>query len=254
MKLQDFLHTATTHTLDQIAADHELATQIQIRLVALGLLDPPVDGLFGPKSKAAFSLFLSHAGIPTPVILNDASAKALIEMKSPIPYHQGSAIAAERVLSPIPEQAIQLIKQFEGLNLQVYPDPLSGGKPYTVGWGCTQKIDGSEWHLGESITLEEAEYLLRHQLERDYLPPLQKIPVWSKLNDNQQSALISFAWNLGAGFYGSSGFGSMTRMLNNQEWSASNEVFGLYCNPGSNVEEGLRRRRKAEAQLFNKPV
>jgi lysozyme len=92
------------------------------------------------------------------------------------------------------------------------------------------------------------------QIENSYLPPLQKIPVWDELNANQQGALLSFAYNLGANFYGGSGFSSMTRVLRDKKWDEIEETFLKYRNPGSNVEAGLKRRRQAEAKLFLTPV
>lgn len=158
-------------------------------------------------------------------------------------------------MSILPVSAISLIKEFEGCNLHAYPDPLTGGKPVTIGWGCTKKLDGSLWNLSESISQEEADNLLIVQLENNYLPPLQKIPSWIKLNQNQQSAILSFAYNLGANFYGREGFNSITKLLKSPEiWNNTQEVtriFLLYCNPGSNVEAGLRNRRKREAQLWS---
>ncbi len=34
--------------------------------------------------------------------------------------------------------ALKLIQQFEGCHLDAYPDPLSGGEPWTIGWGKTR--------------------------------------------------------------------------------------------------------------------
>ena len=149
---------------------------------------------------------------------------------------------------------VELIKEFEGCYLDVYPDPLTRGKPYTVGWGCTRKRDGSEWRLGESITQEEADDLLIEQLEDDYLPQLQKIPVWDELNANQQGAILSFGYNLGPYFYGGENFQTITRVLKNKQWDRIKDALLLYRNPGSRVEAGLKRRRLAEAKLFLTPV
>ncbi|WP_335337759.1 lysozyme [Nostoc piscinale] len=117
-----------------------------------------------------------------------------------------------------------------------------------------KKLDGSEWKLGDKITQEQANDLLIHQLENDYLPKLEKIPCWHELNENQQGALLSFGYNLGASFHGAPNFNSMTTMLNTKNWGAAREVFVKYRNPGSNVEAGLKRRRLAEADLFTRPV
>ena len=33
--------------------------------------------------------------------------------------------------------AVALIKRWEGCRLEAYPDPASGGEPWTIGWGAT---------------------------------------------------------------------------------------------------------------------
>lgn len=81
MKLQNFLNTDQAITVDQITQNVELATQIQIRLIALNLLAPPADGLFGVKSKAAFRQFQTLTEMSRPGILDAATAKTLIEAK-----------------------------------------------------------------------------------------------------------------------------------------------------------------------------
>lgn len=103
--------------------------------------------------------------------------------------------------------------------------------------------------------MREAEDLLLWQIDTKYIPPMEtSIPVWGSLNSNQRSALISFAYNLGAHWYGNRNFASITRVVRNREWSKIRATLLLYRNPGSNVEAGLRRRRNAEADLFLKPM
>ncbi len=162
-------------------------------------------------------------------------------------------IEAKQVSTSLPMCGVELIKKFEGCYLDAYPDPLSGREPITIGWGTTKKRDGSPWRLGESIPQQEADELLIYQLETSYLPDLKKIPCWGELNPNQQGALLSFGYNLGSKFYGASNFESMTRVLKNRDWANIRETFIKYRNPGTNVEQGLRRRREAEAELFLKP-
>ena len=72
------------------------------------------------------------------------------------------------------------------------------------------------------------------------------------MNDNQKGALLSFAYNLGARFYGSSGFNTITKVLRNKEWGNVPDTLKMYRNPGSNVEVGLLRRRGAEGRLWVK--
>lgn len=57
MKLQNFLNSKLRYDARAIAADGELSRHIQSRLIDLGLLKPPVDGIFGPLSTAALHRF-----------------------------------------------------------------------------------------------------------------------------------------------------------------------------------------------------
>jgi GH24 family phage-related lysozyme (muramidase) len=152
----------------------------------------------------------------------------------------------------IPALGLALIKEFEGCYLKAYPDPLSGGLPITIGWGSTRRENGKPFNLGETITQEYADNLLVEELSKRYLPPLQKIPYWNEMTDNQKGALLSFAYNLGANFYGSVDFKTITKVLKNKEWNEVPSALYLYRNPGSNVEAGLARRRKAEGDLWKK--
>ncbi|HEY9600650.1 MAG TPA: lysozyme [Allocoleopsis sp.] len=153
----------------------------------------------------------------------------------------------------IPNCGVELIKRFESFSPNAYPDPLTKREPITIGWGSTKKRDGSTWHLGESISQQEADELLIYQLEKHYLPDLAKIPCWGELNPNQQGALLSFGYNLGSKFYGAPSFDSITKVLNNRDWAKIRETFIKYRNPGTNVEKGLLARRQAEAELFLTP-
>ena len=105
--------------------------------------------------------------------------------------------------------------------------------------------------LGKRITQEYADKLLMFDLEQRFLPSLQKIPYWNEMNENQQGALLSFSYNLGARFYGSSGFNTISRVLRNKEWHNVPKALYLYRNPGTKVEKGLARRRTAEGKLWS---
>ena len=155
-------------------------------------------------------------------------------------------------MAKLPKAGIDLIKRFEGCHLEAYPDPLTKGRPYTIGWGSTRKKNGEPFELGETITQAEADDLLNHQVLTAFLPPLSKIPYFTEMSEEQVGALLSFAYNLGAHFYGSEGFETISRRLRNKEWDLVDEALLLYRNPGSNVEEGLKRRRVAEGALWSK--
>ncbi len=150
----------------------------------------------------------------------------------------------------IPSSGVGLIKEFENCDLSAYSDPKTGGLPITIGWGSTRDRKGNPFHLGDRITQAEADSLFDFQLRNEFLPALQKIPYWGEMNDNQRGALLSFAYNLGADFYGGSGFNTISRNLREKNWSAIPETLKMYRNSGSNVEAGLLRRRTAEGKLW----
>ena len=157
----------------------------------------------------------------------------------------------EPTLDGLPLPGVDLIKEFEGCHLKAYYDPLTGGLPITIGWGSTRRKDGTRFMIGNKITQEEADDLLYFQLRREFLPSLQKIPYWGEMTDGQRGALLSFAYNLGADFYGGSNFNTITKCLKNKEWDKVPNALELYRNPGTNVEKGLARRRDAEGKLWN---
>ena len=150
----------------------------------------------------------------------------------------------------VPVSGLKLIKESEGFRANAYKDPLSGNLPITIGWGSTVKKDGSHFKLGDVVTPKEADDLLAYQCKEKYLPSISKIPYWNEMSDGKKGALLSFAYNLGAGFYGSSNFGTITRVLKNKEWDKVPAALYLYRNPGSKVEAGLAKRRTAEGDSW----
>ena len=153
--------------------------------------------------------------------------------------------------SQIPECGVALIKEFEDFSSTAYYDPGTGNLPITIGYGSTRNFDGKPFKITDTINIQLANSLLEHQLQNQFLPALQKIPYWGEMNANQQGAILSFAYNLGANFYGSPDFNTITRVLKNKEWDKVPEALKLYRNPGTNVEAGLLRRRVAEAKLWS---
>ncbi len=147
---------------------------------------------------------------------------------------------------------VKLIKEFEGCFLYSYNDPHTGGLPITIGWGSTKDFNEKPFKLGRTITQKYADELLEHQIRNQFLPSLKKIPHWNEMNENQKGALLSFAYNLGADFYGHSNFNTITKALKEKRWGDVPAALELYRNPGSKVEKGLLRRRKAEGDLWRK--
>jgi GH24 family phage-related lysozyme (muramidase) len=142
--------------------------------------------------------------------------------------------------------AIKLIQEFEGCHLEAYLCP--AGIP-TIGWGNTRHVDGRPVKLGDKITSIEADMMLRREVDR-IIEKLRIIPHWNEMSAGQQSALISFGYNLGASFYGAQGFETITKRLQEKDWAKVPDALLLYRNPGSKFEAGLKRRRQAEGRLW----
>ena len=147
--------------------------------------------------------------------------------------------------------ATKLIKEFEGCHLTAYADPLHGWNVATIGWGTTRYPDGRKVSQGDLLTGTEADRLLQQEIDRIAKHLSTTIPHWNLLRVTQQSALISFAYNLGSNFYGSAGFETISARLRDKAWSDVPAALKLYRNPGTSVEAGLLRRREAEGALWS---
>ena len=185
----------------------------------------------------------------TPKVASGSGPAAAAEPTAPAPAW-GAGGGAKTPPDEAPPVGLKLIKEFEGCHLEAYPDPLSGGPPITIGWGSTRDKNGNPFKLGDKISQDEADSLLMDQCRKQFIPSLRKIPFWDEMSDGQRGALLSFAYNLGAGFYGGSNFNTITKRLKNKEWDQVPEALFLYRNPGSHVEAGLAKRRKAEGELW----
>lgn len=147
--------------------------------------------------------------------------------------------------------AVKLIKEFEGCHLTAYPDPLHGWNVATIGYGTTRYQDGHKVKQGDKVTVTEADQLLLQEIERIAKHLYGKIPYWNEMRVTQQSALISFAYNLGADFYEAPNFETITNRLRDKQWDKVPAAMLLYRNPGTSVEAGLLRRREAEGKLWS---
>lgn len=152
---------------------------------------------------------------------------------------------------PAPAAGIDLIKRFEGCKLTAYPDPGTGGVPWTIGWGNTRRLDGTPFKSGDRITQAEADRLLDETVARTFMPAVMRLPFAAEMTDEQIGAMLSFCYNVGAGFFGNTGFTTISRYLRDKDWERVPDALLLYVNPGSAVEKGLRARRVAEGALWS---
>ena len=145
---------------------------------------------------------------------------------------------------------LKLIQAFEGFHTQAYADPLHGWRLATIGFGTTVYSHGQPVQQGDTITRAEAQQELEYFIVKKIHPALMRIPYIQDMNETMIGALECFAYNLGAEFYGGAHFQSITRCLKYKDWQHLRSALILYINPGSVVEAGLRRRRQAEADLW----
>ena len=145
---------------------------------------------------------------------------------------------------PIPESALNLIRESEGLRLSDYR--CIAGKT-TIGYGHT----GPEVREGDAITLDGAEALLRHDAARAGVVVGDRVNV--PLTDNQFAALVGFVFNVGVGSFAAS---TLLKMLNLGRHDAVPEQLALWkwATVGGKkvVLPGLVARRAAEVELWNK--
>ena len=103
----------------------------------------------------------------------------------------------------------KLLENYEGLRLNAYPDPFTGGEPITIGVGATRYPPGfrfgrSKVMLGDSITKEEAYMIKDYDVKRHTKIAKDKVGagVFEKLPENVKFALISKAFNYGTIYNG----------------------------------------------------
>lgn len=144
--------------------------------------------------------------------------------------------ASGRVLS---QAGVDLIKQFEGLELKAYPDPGTGAEPWTIGIGHTGGV-----RPGDVITEARAEQLLRQDVGRFEVAVRKYCPVTTQ---PQFDALVSFAFNVGEDNLKDS---TLRRMHNEGNYSGAAGQFARWNKAAGKVMTGLTRRRAAEASLY----
>jgi lysozyme len=136
---------------------------------------------------------------------------------------------------------LALIETFEGLRLRAYPDPGSGGEPWTIGYGHTAAV-----HPGQVCTTTQAQAFLAEDVANAERAVAQLVHV--QLTPNQFAALVSFQYNTGA-----LGGSTLLRCVNERAFSAAALQFARWCYADGELLVGLQTRRAAECKLFSTP-
>jgi lysozyme len=139
---------------------------------------------------------------------------------------------------------IELIKAHEGLRLAAYPDPGTGGEPWTIGYGHTGGV-----RPGDRITADEAERILRDDLAWAEQAVAERVSPMVDLTQHQFDALVSLVFNIGRGAFERS---TLLRKINTADVEGAAREFSRWVHAGGRVLPGLVRRRQAEAELFRR--
>ena len=152
--------------------------------------------------------------------------------------------AASRAVSAA---GVALIKRFEGCaqlradgRYEAYPDPGTGGAPWTIGWGATGPGigPGAIWTKAQCDVRLDSD-LTRYAAEvADALGP-------APTTQNQFDALVSFHYNTGA-----VARATLTRKHIAGDHAGAADEFARWNRAGGRVLTGLVRRREAEQALY----
>ncbi|CAD0231473.1 Lysozyme (fragment) [Planktothrix agardhii] len=137
----------------------------------------------------------------------------------------------------INSEGVNLIKSFEGMELEAYLDAVD---VWTIGYGHTKTVEP-----GMMINEAQAEELLREDLAEFEEAVTEAVQV--SINFNQFSALVSFCFNLGADSLFQS---TLLKLLNQGDFQGAADQFPRWNKAGGQVLDRLTRRRKAEKALF----
>lgn len=147
----------------------------------------------------------------------------------------------------ISARGIALIQQFEGCakkradgRFEAYPDPGTGDKPWTIGWGATGKGIGP----GTVWTQAQCDARLEADLVR-YADEVARAIGNAATTQMQFDAMVSFHYNTGA-----IARSTLTKLHKAGQYTAAAIEFGKWVNGGGRRLAGLVRRREAEARLY----
>lgn len=141
----------------------------------------------------------------------------------------------------ISARGIDLIKQFEGFKAEAYKCPAG---VWTIGYGFTSDVK-----QGDTIARSDADKRLISEL--GYYERVIEKHVKKPLTQSQFDALASFVFNIGEGAFVKS---TMLKLLNKGDMVGASAQFSRWDKAKGMVLQGLVRRRRAEADLFDSQI
>lgn len=143
-----------------------------------------------------------------------------------------------------------LIKPFEGYakrlpdgSCKAYPDPGTGGHPWTIGFGSTgpDVLPGTVWPR------EKAERRCEEHVRHFTHGVIRLSPRLLREPDRRAAAIISFAYNCGLRNYQIS---TLRKRVNEGDWEGAQREIVRWNKAGGRILPGLTRRRRAEAAML----
>ncbi|WP_170005559.1 lysozyme [Pseudopontixanthobacter vadosimaris] len=148
----------------------------------------------------------------------------------------------------ISDEGIALVQRFEGCAkvrrdglVEAYPDPGSGGDPWTIGWGAT----GHGIARGTVWTQEQCDTRLAADLA-SYSQEVARALDGAPTTQGEFDALVSFHYNTGA-----IARATLTKYHRAGRKSAAAAEFARWNRAAGRILPGLVNRRKAEAALYS---
>lgn len=210
-----------------------------------GMVGATKDGIFGPQTTKLVKFWQLQNGLVSDGIVG---AKTLAKMDfGKAPDVPTTPLPQNHELAP----AIAIIKEFEGVFLHAYLDPV--GIP-TIGWGTIRYPNGQAVKMGDVITTTQAEEYLMNELNQ-FVKDVDML-VKVSITNNMFCALCSFAYNVGSDIDDdkiAEGLGDSTLLSLLNAGASKEQVaaeFPKWNKGGGKVLPGLVRRRAAEAKLF----
>ena len=144
---------------------------------------------------------------------------------------------------------IALVQRFEGCariqpdkRIKAYPDPATGGDPWTIGWGTT----GADAKRGVIWTQQQCDARLTQDLT-SFATQVSAAVGSAPTTQHQFDALVCFAYNVGIGNLNAS---TLLKLHKEGKHDDAQAQFARWNKGAGHVLPGLTKRRAAEAALY----
>ena len=151
------------------------------------------------------------------------------------------------------QNCVSLVEEFEGCaekqadgSFKAYPDPGTGGEPWTIGWGST----GSDITETTVWTQAQCDARLQSSLTSFSAQVSSLLEGGAPTSQNQFDALVDFAYNLGVGNLSSS---TLLKLHKQGDYAGAAAQFPLWDHADGKVMPCLQKRRAAEQTLYETP-